>query len=161
FDAVHSSDISILCVGTPSARNGNLDLSHVRSVCEEVGMVLAEKKNFHLVVARSTMLPGSMRDVVMPILERTSGKKSGIDFGVCSNPELLREGNAVDDYYHPPKIVVGEEDGAQGDILMQLYAHIDAAVIRTSVEAAELVKYADNAWHALKVAFANEIGNVA
>lgn len=161
FGAVYGSELSILCVGTPSARNGNLDLSHVRSVCEQVGMAMAEKRGFHLVVARSTMLPGSMRDVVIPTLARASGKKAGSDFGVCINPEFLREGTAVDDYYHPPKIVIGEEDSAQGDMLMQLYSHLDAPVIRTSFEAAELVKYADNAWHALKVAFANEIGNVA
>ena len=160
-EAVHGSDMSILCVGTPSARNGNLDLSHVRMVCEQIGMALADKKGFHLVVARSTMLPGSMRGVVMPTLERASGKTAGKDFGVCINPEFLREGTAIDDYYRPPKIVIGEEDSEQGDMLMQLYAHLDAPVIRTSFEAAELVKYADNAWHALKVAFANEIGNVA
>lgn len=159
--AVNRSDISILCVGTPSSRNGNLDLTHVRTVCEQIGMAIGGKNSFHLVVARSTMLPGSMREVVIPALEQASGKRAGIDFGVCINPEFLREGTAVHDYYHPPKIVIGEENQADGDVLMKLYQHLDAPVIRTSFEAAELAKYADNAWHALKVAFANEIGNIA
>ncbi|HVL75632.1 MAG TPA: nucleotide sugar dehydrogenase, partial [Noviherbaspirillum sp.] len=160
-EAVLGSDMSIICVGTPSARNGNLDLSHVRAVCEQIGAALKDKDGFHLVVARSTMLPGSVREVVIPALERTSGKKAGAGFGVCINPEFLREGTAVYDYDHPPKTVIGEDDPEHGNMVASLYAHIDAPMIRTSFESAELVKYADNAWHALKVAFANEIGNLA
>jgi len=159
-DAVMNSDISLVCVGTPSQLNGNLDLSHVRKVCEQIGAALKEKNAFHVVVARSTMLPGSMRTVVIPALESYSGKKAGIDFGVCNNPEFLREGTAVFDYYNPPKTVIGETDNKAGELLMQLYAKMSAPLIRTEVETAEMVKYADNTWHAVKVAFANEIGNL-
>lgn len=159
-DAVINSDISMVCVGTPSQLNGNLDLSHVRKVCEQIGAALKEKSAFHVVVARSTMLPGSMRTVVIPALESYSGKKAGVDFGVCNNPEFLREGTAVFDYYNPPKTVIGETDSKAGELLMQLYEKMTAPLIRTEVETAEMAKYADNTWHAVKVAFANEIGNL-
>jgi GDP-mannose 6-dehydrogenase len=159
-EAVQGSDLSLVCVGTPSQLNGNLDLSYVRRVCEEIGAALKAKSGFHVVVARSTMLPGSMRNVVIPTLEQASGKVAGKDFGVCNNPEFLREGTAVFDYYHPPKTVIGETDARAGDLLVQLYAKMEAPLVRTSVETAEMVKYADNNWHALKVAFANEIGNI-
>ncbi|WP_292992831.1 nucleotide sugar dehydrogenase [Nitrosomonas sp.] len=159
-DAVLNSEISLVCVGTPSQLNGNLDLSHVRKVCEQIGAAIKEKNAFHVVVARSTMLPGSMRSVLIPALESYSGKKAGVDFGVCNNPEFLRESTAVFDYYNPPKTVIGESDTRAGELLMQLYANMTAPLIRTDVETAEMVKYADNTWHAVKVAFANEIGNL-
>ncbi|MHB1528900.1 MAG: nucleotide sugar dehydrogenase [Acidiferrobacteraceae bacterium] len=159
-EAVTGSDISLVCVGTPSQLNGNLDLSAVRKVCEEIGAALRGKTGFHVVVARSTMLPGSMRSVVIPALEEASGKRVGVEFGVCNNPEFLREGTAVRDYYNPPKTVIGETDPQAGDLLIQVYDKIQAPLIRTTVETAEMVKYADNAWHALKVTFANEIGNL-
>ena len=158
--AVLDSDISLICVGTPSQANGSLDLKYVCKVCEEIGAVLREKDSFHVVVARSTMLPGSMRSIVIPVLEEFSGKRAGVDFGVCNNPEFLREGTAVYDYYHPPKTVIGETDSSAGDLLASLYAQLDAPLIRTSVETAEMVKYTDNVWHALKVGFSNEIGNI-
>nr|WP_314632158.1 UDP-glucose/GDP-mannose dehydrogenase family protein [uncultured Janthinobacterium sp.] len=159
-DAVFGSDMSLICVGTPSQLNGNLDLSHVRKVCQEIGAAIAEKDTFHVVVARSTMLPGSMRALVIPTLEAASGKVAGVDFGVCNNPEFLREGTAVYDYYNPPKTVIGESDEKAGALLVQLYAKMDAPLVRTDVETAEMVKYTDNTWHAVKVAFANEIGNI-
>lgn len=159
-DAVFGSDMSLICVGTPSQLNGNLDLSHVRKVCQEIGAAIAEKDTFHVVVARSTMLPGSMRSLVIPTLEAASGKVAGVDFGVCNNPEFLREGTAVYDYYNPPKTVIGESDEKAGALLVQLYAKMDAPLVRTDVETAEMVKYTDNTWHAVKVAFANEIGNI-
>lgn len=159
-EAVMESDISLICVGTPSLLNGNLDLSYVRRVCEEIGAAIKDKSSFHVVVGRSTMLPGSMRNVVIPTLEQASGKKAGVDFGVCNNPEFLREGTAVYDYYHPPKTVIGESDPRAGDMLVELYKNMDAPMIRTDVETAEMAKYTDNNWHALKVAFANEIGNI-
>ena len=158
--AVFDSDISLICVGTPSQANGSLDLKYVRKVCEEIGATLREKDAFHVVVARSTMLPGSMRSIVIPVLEEFSGKRAGVDFGVCNNPEFLRESTSVYDYYHPPKTVIGETDSSAGDMLASLYAHLDAPLIRTSVETAEMVKYTDNVWHALKVGFSNEIGNI-
>ena len=159
-DAVFGSDMSLICVGTPSQLNGNLDLSHVRKVCQEIGAAIAEKDSFHVVVARSTMLPGSMRSLVIPTLEAASGKVAGVDFGVCNNPEFLREGTAVHDYYNPPKTVIGESDEKAGALLVQLYEKMDAPLVRTDVETAEMVKYTDNTWHAVKVAFANEIGNI-
>ena len=159
-DAVQNSDLSLICVGTPSQPNGNLDLSYVRHACEEIGVSLASKTGFHVVVARSTMLPGSMRKIVIPTLETASGKKANVDFGVCSNPEFLREGSAVYDYYNPPKTVIGESDARAGDVLVELYKGLKAPLIRTAIETAEMVKYADNNWHAVKVAFANEIGNI-
>lgn len=159
-DAVLNTDMSLICVGTPSQLNGNLDLSHVRKVCEQIGQAIKEKAAFHVVVARSTMLPGSMSSVVIPTLEAASGKKAGVDFGVCNNPEFLREGTAVYDYYHPPKTVIGESDEKAGALLVQLYEKMDAPLVRTNVETAEMVKYTDNTWHAVKVAFANEIGNI-
>lgn len=159
-DAVFGSDMSLICVGTPSQLNGNLDLSHVRKVCQEIGAAIAEKDTFHVVVARSTMLPGSMRSLVIPTLEAASGKVAGVDFGVCNNPEFLREGTAVYDYYNPPKTVIGESDEKAGALLVKLYEKMDAPLVRTDVETAEMVKYTDNTWHAVKVAFANEIGNI-
>jgi len=158
--AVDNSEISLICVGTPSQLNGSLDLKYVRQVCEEIGTALRDKNEFHVVVARSTMLPGSMTEVVIATLEQYSGKKAGVEFGVCNNPEFLREGTAVYDYHNPPKTVIGETDGKSGELLVKLYEKIDAPLLRTSVQTAEMVKYTDNVWHALKVGFANEIGNI-
>lgn len=157
-DAISNSEVSFICVGTPSQVNGNLDLSYVRNVCEGIGAELKYKNNYHIVVVRSTMLPGSMRAVIIPILEEFSGKDAGPDFGVCINPEFLREGSAVYDFRNPPKTVIGELDSRCGDIMTALYSNIHAPLIRTSLEVAEMVKYSDNAWHALKITFANEIG---
>ena len=160
FDAVQATDISFVCVGTPSQLNGNLDLKYIRRVAEEIGSALRQKQDWHVVVIRSTIMPGTMGQIVIPILEDNSGKKAGQDFGVCNNPEFLREGSAVHDFYHPPKTVIGETDERSGDILATLYKDMAAPLIRTDVEVAEMVKYVDNVWHALKVGFANEIGNV-
>ena len=159
--AVFETEISLICVGTPSQLNGSLDLKYVRKVCEEIGEAIKLKDDFHVVAARSTMLPGTMMNLVIPTLEEYSGKKAGVDFGVCNNPEFLRESTAVYDYYNPPKTVIGETDNRAGEMLASLYADMDAPMVRTSVETAELVKYTDNVWHALKVSFANEIGNIA
>lgn len=159
-DAINASELSIVCVGTPSERNGSLDLRYIRSSCEEIGQVLRNKSSWHNVTIRSTILPGTMRNIIIPMLEESSGKKAGVDFGICNNPEFLREGTAVYDYRNPPKTVIGEIDARSGDVLAGLYAHLQAPLIRTSVETAEMVKYVDNVWHAVKVAFANEIGNI-
>ena len=159
-DAVRHSDLALVCVGTPSLPNGGIDLRYVRRVCEQIGRTLATHPGAPVVVMRSTMLPGTMREVVIPILEKSSGKRAGEEFGLCINPEFLREGTAVHDYAHPPKTVIGELNRASGDLLASLYAKTPGPLIRTDVEAAEMVKYADNAWHALKVGFANEIGSL-
>lgn len=160
-DAVNNTEMSFICVGTPSLLNGALNLKYVRNVCEQIGEAIKAKEGFHVVVARSTMLPGSMRDVVIPTLEESSGKKAGSGFGVCNNPEFLREGTAVYDFYNPPKTVIGETDSRSGDLLAAIYEKMDAPLIRTDVQTAEMVKYSDNVWHALKVGFANEIGNIS
>ncbi len=158
--AVRETDLSFVCVGTPSQANGNLDLRYIRRVCEQIGQALKDKTTRHTVVIRSTVLPGTMHGIVIPVLEELSGKKAGVDFGLCHNPEFLREGSAVKDFNSPPKTVIGELDKASGDILATLYRKIDAPLIRTDLETAEMVKYVDNCWHALKIGFANEIGNL-
>ncbi|HEX4332396.1 MAG TPA: UDP-glucose/GDP-mannose dehydrogenase family protein [Usitatibacter sp.] len=157
--AVLATDLSLVCVGTPSLGNGHIDLKYVRRVCEQIGEALKEHPG-HTVVMRSTLLPGTMKDVVIPALEAASGLKAGEDFGLAINPEFLREGTAVYDYFHPPKTVIGEVGQGGGDVLEKLYGHLPGPMIRTDYETAEMVKYADNSWHALKVAFANEIGNI-
>jgi GDP-mannose 6-dehydrogenase len=157
--AVKSSDISLVCVGTPSKPNGSLNLDHVRKVCEEIGAAIAAKNERHTVVIRSTMLPGSVETVVQPALE-TSGKKAGEDFGICVNPEFLREGTSLKDFYAPPFTLIGAGDGATAGAVQSLYADIDAPVFVTSIKTAEMVKYVCNCFHALKVSFANEIGNI-
>ncbi|MGV6818248.1 MAG: nucleotide sugar dehydrogenase [Thiotrichales bacterium] len=161
-DAIRSSEISLVCVGTPSRKNGSLDLSYVQQVCAQIGDQLASKDDFHCVVMRSTMLPGTMDNLVIPTLEEYSGKKAGIDFGVCNNPEFLRESTAVWDYYNPPKTVIGDIPGypEAGDKLAKIYENLDAIMIRTDIQVAEMVKYTDNVGHAVKVSFANEIGNI-
>ena len=160
LQAILDTDVSFVCVGTPSQINGNLDLTHVRHVCEQLGQGLKDKTARHTVVIRSTILPGTMRRMVIPVLEENSGKKAGKDFGVCNNPEFLREGSAVMDFASPSKTVIGELDGASGDALAALYAKLAAPLIRTDIETAEMIKYIDNSWHALKIGFANEIGNL-
>lgn len=160
-EAIKNTEISFVSVGTPSQLNGNLDLKYVRYVCEDIGKRLRDKRERHVVVLRSTILPGTMHGVVIPAIEEASGKQAGVDFGVCNNPEFLREGSAVHDYYNPPKTVIGETDKNSGDVLASLYEKIDAPMIRTDTSTAEMVKYVDNVWHALKVGFANEIGNLA
>lgn len=160
FECITETEISLICVGTPSKANGSLDLSHVEGVCRQIGDVLKSKDKFHVVMVRSTVLPGSTRQVLIPALEECSGKKAGLDFGICFNPEFLREGTAVYDFFNPPKTVVGELDLNSGDFVVRLYAGLDAPVVRTDIETAEMVKYVDNAWHATKICFANEIGNI-
>src|SRR5690349_11583618 len=157
--AVQATDLSLVCVGTPSLGNGHIDLKFVRRVCEQIGKGLPDHRG-HTVVIRSTLVPGTMHEVVIPALESSSGLKAGDDFGLAINPEFLREGTAVHDYFHPPKTVIGEMDKGSGDVVAMLYDDMPCPLIRTDIETAEMVKYADNTWHALKVAFANEIGNV-
>ncbi len=158
--AVQQSDLILVCVGTPGRSNGGIELEHVRRVCEQIGAALRAHPGAPVVVVRSTLLPGTTRELVIPTLEASSGRHAGTDFGVCVNPEFLREGTAVHDYLNPPKTVIGELTRASGNVLASLYAGIPAPLIRTDIETAEMVKYADNAWHALKVGFANEIGNL-
>ena len=157
-DAVLDTEISMVCVGTPSQATGGLDLTYVIRVCEEIGAALADKTGRHLVVIRSTMLPGSVRGTVIPALERGSRKRAGVDFGVGNNPEFLRESTAVHDFDHPPKTVIGALIPEDAKTIAALYEKLDAPLLCTSLETAEMVKYADNSFHALKITFANEIG---
>lgn len=159
-EAIRETDLSFVCVGTPSQPNGNLDLRYIRRICEQIGEALKNKTERHTVVIRSTILPGTMRKVVIPTLEEFSGKKAVADIGVCDNPEFLREGSAVKDFRCPPMTVIGQIDEASGDALASLYQNIAAPLIRTDLESAEMVKYVNNSWHALKIGFTNEIGAV-
>jgi GDP-mannose 6-dehydrogenase len=159
-EAVRGSEISLICVGTPSRRNGSLDLSYVERVAGEIGSVLRDKDDYHVVVVRSTVLPGSTHGIVIPALERESGKKYGEGFGVSMNPEFLREGTAIKDFRNPPMTLVGHNHAADALGTKSLYAALDAPVISTSIRTAEMIKYTSNTWHALKVCFANEIGNL-
>ncbi|PYT03672.1 MAG: GDP-mannose dehydrogenase [Acidobacteria bacterium] len=159
-EAVAASEVSLVCVGTPSQSNGSLDLTYVKRVCKEIGAALEQKSVRHTVVMRSTMLPGTVESVVVPALEVYSGKKAGRDFGVAVNPEFLREGSSLKDFYAPPFTLVGADDEDTGALVRRLYSGIDAPSFVTSTKAAEMVKYACNCFHALKVSFANEIGNV-
>lgn len=158
--AILNSDLSFVCVGTPSNGNGNIDLTYVRRVCEQIGSALAEKPNYHVVVLRSTMLPGSTEEVVIPALESNSGKKAGVDFGVCFNPEFLREGSSIEDFYNPPFTIIGAEDSRAAQLLAEVYSMLSAPSFTIHIKEAEMVKYVNNAFHALKVAFANEIGSI-
>ena len=157
-EAVLGSDLAMVCVGTPSQANGQIDLCYVKRVCSEIGAVMADVNKRFIVVIRSTMLPGSVSGTVIPALEKASGKKAGKDFGVGINPEFLRESSAVDDFYNPPKTVIGTLVEADAGIVAELYKNLVAPLICTRIETAEMVKYADNTFHALKITFANEIG---
>ncbi|MDT4808329.1 GDP-mannose 6-dehydrogenase [compost metagenome] len=159
--AVRDTQVSFICVGTPSKKNGDLELDYIEGVCREIGFALRDKSERHTVVVRSTVLPGTVNNVVIPIIEDCSGKKAGVDFGVAVNPEFLRESTAIKDYDYPPMTVIGELDKASGDLLETLYRELDAPIIRKAIEVAEMIKYTCNVWHAAKVTFANEIGNIA
>ena len=159
-EAINNSEVSLVCVGTPSHANGSLDLTYVKRVCQEIGAALERKSERHTVVIRSTMLPGTIESVVIPTLEVYSGKKVGRELGVCINPEFLREGTSLKDFYAPPFTLIGADDEEIAMIVRRLYSGIDAPLFVTGIKAAEMVKYSCNCFHALKVSFANEIGNI-
>jgi GDP-mannose 6-dehydrogenase len=159
-ESVKGTDISLICVGTPSNENGSLDLKYVKTVCQQIGQALASKSSYHVVVVRSTVLPGTVEEQLIPILEQASGLKAGLDFGVCMNPEFLREGAAIRDYYTPSFIVIGEIDARSGEKVAGIYEKVEAPLFHTVIKNAEMVKYACNAFHALKITFANEIGQI-
>jgi len=158
--ALKASEISLVCVGTPSRANGALDLAHVEKVCQDIGLALREKRDPHTIVIRSTMLPGTIERVVVPVLEESSGKKAGAGFHVCINPEFLREGSSIKDFYSPPFTLIGADDEGTAKLVGSLYSNVNAPLLITSVKTAEMVKYACNCFHAVKVSFANEIGNI-
>ncbi len=158
--AIENSDITFICVGTPSKEDGSLDLSFIRETAREIGLQLKKKKNWHLIVVKSTVLPGTTRDIILPILEEYSNKKVGIDFGLAMNPEFLREGVAVNDFLNPDRIVIGFYDDKSRKILRELYKDFSCPILETSLSAAEMIKYASNAFLATKISFINEIGNM-
>jgi len=158
--AVEESDISLICVGTPSEDNGSLRLDFIRRCATDIGRGLKNHKGYHVVVARSTMLPGSVEQVIVPEVEYASGKRAGRDFGVAINPEFLRESTSIQDFYNPPVTVIGALDARSGETVAKVYDFLSAPVELTDVRTAEMVKYACNTFHALKVAFGNEIGTL-
>jgi GDP-mannose 6-dehydrogenase len=158
--AVLQSEVSFVCVGTPSLRNGKLDLSHIENVAREIGGALKQKKSGHMFVLRSTVLPGTVESVVLPILEQASGRRAGTDFTVAYNPEFMREGSAVADFLEPPYTILGGQDPSHLAPLRELYKQTPGRVFETSVGVAEMAKYLSNAFHAVKVIFANEVGTL-
>jgi GDP-mannose 6-dehydrogenase len=159
-EAIDATELSLICVGTPSRKNGSLDLTYLERVCEQIGEALTSKKDYHVVVVRSTVLPGTTHGVVIPALERTSGRKYGTDFGVTVNPEFLREGTAIEDFRHPPLTLIGHNYATDARPTEALYSKVEAELVTTGIRTAEMIKYASNTWHALKVCFANEVGNL-
>ncbi|MGQ9880547.1 MAG: UDP-glucose dehydrogenase family protein [Armatimonadota bacterium] len=157
-EAIAQSEMALICVGTPSRRNGSLNLEFVERVCRQIGTGLAERTEPYVVVVRSTVLPGTCEELVIPALESASGKRHGEGFDVCMNPEFLREGTAIHDFYHPPLTVIGAESVQAADKVAELYTNLPAECVKTNLRTAEMVKYANNAFHALKITFANEIG---
>jgi GDP-mannose 6-dehydrogenase len=160
-EAIAGTEVSLICVGTPSAPNGSLSTVYLERVAEEIGRTLAGQSRRHTVVFRSTMLPSTCLNLLVPILEKASGKTAGVDIGVAVNPEFLREGTSVQDFFAPPKTVIGELDAASGDVVAELYEGLPGEVFRVPIPVAEMIKYADNGFHALKIGFANELGSIA
>ncbi|MDD2840954.1 MAG: UDP-glucose/GDP-mannose dehydrogenase family protein [Tolumonas sp.] len=160
-DAIQNSDITMVCVPTPSKRNGDLSLEYIEAVCREIGLAMRDKPSRHTVIIRSTVLPGTVKGVVLPILEDCAQMKAGVDFGLGVNPEFLRESTALRDYDEPPMTVVGVLDDETGRLMELLYSDLHAPFICKPIEIAEMVKYTCNVWHAVKVSFANEIGSIA
>jgi GDP-mannose 6-dehydrogenase len=161
MQAMRDTELSFVCVGTPSASNGSQDLTAILRLTEQLGAALKLKDEFHTIVIRSTVQPGTVEEKIEPILERASGKKSGVDFGVCFQPEFLREGSSISDYDHPPYTIVGGNSEAAVNAVREVFQHLDTRFLVTNVRVAETLKMACNAFHALKITFANEIGRVS
>jgi GDP-mannose 6-dehydrogenase len=161
MQAMRDTELSFVCVGTPSAPNGSQDLTAILRLAEQIGAALKLKREFHTIVIRSTVQPGTVEEKIEPILERASGKKSGVDFGLCFQPEFLREGSSIRDYDHPPYTVIGGNCEAAVNVVREVFQHLDARFLVTHIRVAETLKMACNAFHALKITFANEIGRVS
>lgn len=159
YQRIVDSDIIYICVGTPSKADGSISLEYVARAAERIASVLEEKNGYGIIAVKSTVVPGTTEEVVIPILER-SGKKAGRDFGVCTTPEFLREGRGIHDFMNPARIVVGEYDRKSGDVLCKLYSSFNTPLLRVSLKTAEMIKYASNAFLTMKVSFMNEIGNI-
>ena len=159
YNAVMNSDVSIICVGTPTDKNGHLNMEYIYQVSKQIGVAVKNKDSFFSIAIRSTVIPGTNRKVGK-IIEEISGKKINKDFGVVSNPEFLREGNAVDDFYNPPYTVLASDSPKSLSEMKKVYNKINSEFIQTDIGSAELIKYVDNSFHALKVSFANEMGRI-
>jgi len=161
-NAVQNSEVIFICVGTPSRDDGSIDLSQIERASEQIGGALRAASNYQVVVMKSTVVPGTTEELVLPLLERFSGKNVGSDFGLCMNPEFLREGQAIEDFIHPKEqgIIIGEFDQRSGNVLAEIYREFEAEILRTSIPVAEMIKYARNAYLAKDVSFANEIANI-
>lgn len=157
--AIENSEISIIAVGTPNSKNGHLNLNYIYKVSEEIAAALKEKKEFHVVVIRSTVLPGT-NEKITEIIEQVSGRKKGENFAVVSNPEFLREGTAVSDYFNPPLTLIGYDNDKAKNMMLELYKEISGQKVTTSIKVAEIMKYINNTYHALKIVFGNEVGNI-
>jgi len=157
--AIKYSDITFICVGTPSLDDGDIDLSYIDKAAESIAAEIKKKTNFHSIIVKSTVAPGTTKHHVIPLLEKKSGKKVGVDFGVGMNPEFLREGVAVNDFLNPDRVVNGAYDNKTKDILKKLYKDFSCPIVETSLTAAEMIKYASNSFLAAKISFINEIGN--
>ncbi|TCK05274.1 nucleotide sugar dehydrogenase [Phorcysia thermohydrogeniphila] len=160
-EAVEKTELCFVCVGTPSRKDGTVNLSYVESAATEIGRALKDKDSFYTVCFRSTIPPGTSNSLIIPILERESGKKVGKDFGYAFNPEFLREGTAIYDFFNPPKTVVGAGDERSAEVILEVYKDIPGGKFKLPIVESEMVKYVDNVWHAIKVAFANEVGYFA
>ncbi len=159
--AILATDVSFVCVGTPASSNGNQDLTAIKRIAEQIGAVLPEKDTRHVIVIRSTVRPGTVEEVIQPVIEAASGLVAGRDFSLCFQPEFLREGTSIHDYDHPPLTLVGANDDYAVEVLRSIFGHLPCEFVHTSVRTAEMLKYACNAFHALKVTFANEMGRIS
>ncbi|MDI6856578.1 MAG: UDP-glucose/GDP-mannose dehydrogenase family protein, partial [Candidatus Thermoplasmatota archaeon] len=160
IEVVKASDISFICVGTPSLKTGAINLKYIKECAKEIGFALKRKGGYHVVVVKSSVIPLTTENVILPLLEKYSGKKAGKDFGLCMNPEFLKEGSAVEDALQPDRIVIGEYDEKSGNTLMRLYKNFRCPKLRTNLRTAEMIKYASNAFLATKITFANEFANI-
>jgi len=159
-DAILATDVSFICVGTPARANGSQNLDAITRIAEQIGAVLPEKTTRHVIVVRSTVKPGTVEEIIRPALEAASGRKAGVDFSLCFQPEFLREGTSIHDYDHPPLSVVGGSDPQGVAALRGIFGHLPCQFIETSIRTAEMLKYACNVFHATKVTFANEMGRI-
>lgn len=159
--AISHSDVIFICTGTPSLEDGSIDLKYIRSASENIGKALRDVNSFKTIVVKSTVVPGTTRDVVLPILEKESGKKAGVDFGVAMNPEFLKEGVAIKDFQDPDRVVLGTEDPKSLEMLKELYSFVNCDILETDTATAEMIKYASNSFLAVKISFINEIANMS
>ncbi|MGA2121762.1 MAG: UDP-glucose/GDP-mannose dehydrogenase family protein [Methanoregula sp.] len=159
-EAVKKTNLTFICVGTPSREDGSSDLSQIEEVSHSIGKPLRSDKTHHTIVTKSTVLPGTIEEFIIPILEKESGKKAFVDFGIASNPEFLKEGTAIEDFFHTDRVVIGTNDTRTKEILEELYKPLNVPIFSTTLRTSEMIKFASNAFLATKISFANEIGNL-